>query len=67
MAHGDPKLGQKMVNFRGFSKKNFRTTGFELKFLIFLIFPNIFLWKLVEKIKVGMVLGQNMGQLGPLL
>ena len=44
MAHGDPKLGQKMVNFRGFSKKNFRTTGFELKFLIFLIFPNIFPW-----------------------
>ena len=70
MAYGDPifahKLGQKMVIFRGFSRTEyiifFRTTGFQLKLLILIESPNIFHWKPGKKIKVGVVLGQNLGQ-----
>ena len=57
MAHGDPifaQVGPKMVIFRGFSKKNFRTTGFQLKLLILIesptrCAPNIFHRKPVKK------------------
>ena len=57
------ELGQKIVIFSGFSKKNFRTTGFQLKFLILIEFPNILHWKPAKKIKLGVVLGQNVGQI----
>ena len=40
-----------------------RTTGFQLKFLILIEFPNIVHWKPVKKIKLGVVLGQNLGQI----
>ena len=40
----------------------FRTTGLHLKLLILIKSPNIFHWKPQEKIKVGVVLGQNLGQ-----
>ena len=52
------KLGQKIVIFRGFSKKFFRTTGYQLKFLILIEFSNILHWKPAKtKIKLGVVLG----------
>ena len=57
------KLGRKIVIFGGFSKKNFRTTGFELTFLILIEFPNILHWKPAKRIKLGVVLGQNLGQI----
>ena len=57
------KSGRKIVIFRGFRKRFFRTTGFQLKFLIFIEFPNILHWKPAKKIKSGMVLGQNLGQI----
>ena len=57
------KLGQKIVIFRGFSKIFFRTTGFQLKFLILIELANILHWKLAKKIKLGVVLGQNLGQI----
>ena len=41
----------------------FRTTGFQLTFLILIEFPNIFHWKPAKKIKLGVVLGQNLGQI----
>ena len=64
VAHRDPIfaqicLGKKMVNFWGFSNI-FITTEFQLKLLI-LIEGNIFHWKLATKIKVGVVLVQNLG------
>ena len=44
-------------------KKFFRTTGFQLKFLKLIEFPNILHWKPAKKIKLGVVLGQNLGQI----
>ena len=41
----------------------FRTTGFQLTFLILIEFPNIFHWKPAKKIRVDVVLGQNLGQI----
>ena len=41
----------------------FRTTGFQLTFLILIEFPNIFHWKPAKKIRVVVVLGQNLGQI----
>ena len=41
----------------------FGTTGFELKFLILIEFPNIFHWKPAKKIKAGVVSGQYLGQI----
>ena len=40
-----------------------RTTGFQLKFLILIESPNIVHWKPAKKIKLGVVLGQNLGQI----
>ena len=40
-----------------------RTTGFQLKFLTLIEFPNILHWKPAKKIKLGVVLGQNLGQI----
>ena len=58
------KLDQKIAIFRGFSNFS-RTTGYQLKLLILIESPNIFLWKLAKKIKKGVVLGQNFGQIRP--
>ena len=57
------KLGQKMVIFRGFSKILCRTTGFQLNFVKLIELPNIFHSKPAKKIKVAVVLGQNLGQI----
>ena len=57
------KLGQKVAIFGRFSKKDFRTTGFKLKLLISNKSLNIFQWKPAKKIKLGVVLGQNLGQI----
>ena len=57
------QLGQKVVIFGRFSKKDFRTTGFKLKLLISIKSLNIFQWKPAKKIKLGVVLGQNLGQI----
>ena len=65
MAHGDPifaQVGPKIVIFRGFSNF-FRSTGFQLKLLILIKSPIIFHWKPAKKIEVGVVLGQNLGQI----
>ena len=43
------ELGQKIVIFSGFSKEIFRTTGFQLKFLILIEFPNILYCKPAKK------------------
>ena len=59
------KFSQKMLIFRGFSKFFFRTTGFQLKLMILIASPNIFHWKPAKKIKVGLVLRQNLGQIRP--
>ena len=40
-----------------------RFTGFQLKFLIIIEFPNILHWKKAKKIKSSVVLGQNLGQI----
>ena len=40
-----------------------RTTGFQLKFLILIESPNIVHWKPAKKIKLGVVLGQNLDQI----
>ena len=52
-----------MVIFRGFSKIFSELLDSKLKFLILIEFPNIFHWKPAKKIKVGVVLGQNLGQI----
>ena len=39
-----------------------RTTGFQLAFLILIKFNNIVHWKPAKIIKLGVVLGQNLGQ-----
>ena len=46
------KLGQKIVIFRGFSSF-FRTTGFQLNFLILIEFLNILHWKTAKKNQIG--------------
>ena len=66
VAHGHPsllKLGQKMEIFKCFRKKNLRTTGFQLLLLIVIESLNIFHWNPAKKIKVGVVLGKNLGQI----
>ena len=40
-----------------------RTTGFQLKFLILIEFPNIVHLEPAKKIKLGVVLGQNLSQI----
>ena len=40
----------------------FRTTRFQLNFLILIEFPNILHWKAAKKINLGVVLGQNLGK-----
>ena len=57
------QVGAKMVIFQRFQQNIFRTTRFQLKFLTLIEFPNIFHWKPAKKIKVGVVLGQNFGQI----
>ena len=52
VAHGDPIFTQ-------VGTKN----GFQLKLLILIESHNIFYWKPAKKIKVGVVLGQNLGQI----
>ena len=52
MAHGDPifaQVGPKNGNFQRFQQNLFRTTGFQLTFLILIEFPNIFHWKPAKK------------------
>ena len=59
-------LGNKcllVVIFRGFSNFFFTTTGFQLKLLILIESPDIFHWEPAKKIKVGVVLGQYLGQI----
>ena len=56
--HGDPsfaQVGQKIVIFRRFLQKIFRTTGFQLKFLILIKFPKYFIGNQQKKIKLGVV------------
>ena len=43
----------------------FGTAGFQSKFLKLIEFANIFHWKPAKKMKVGLVLGQNLGQPRP--
>ena len=52
-----------MVIFRGFSKIFSELLDSKLKFLILIEFPNIFHWKPAKKIRVVVVLGQNLGQI----
>ena len=66
MAHEDPsfaQVGLKNSNFQRFQQNFFRTNGFQLNFLILILFPNIPHWKPAKKIKLGVVLGQNVGQI----
>ena len=52
MAHGDPIFAQvvpKNSNCQRFQQNLFRTTGFQLKFLILIEFPNILHWKAAKK------------------
>ena len=65
VAHGDPsfaQVGPKNSNFQRFQQNIFRTTGFQLKLLILIEYPNIFHQKPAKKIKMC-VLGQNLGQI----
>ena len=57
------KLGQKIVIFRGFSKSFSELPGFQLNCLILIEFPNILHCKTAKKVKLGVVLGQNLGQI----
>ena len=57
VAHEDPSFAQVRL------KKFFRTNGFQLNFLILILFPNILHWKPAKKIKLDVVLGQNLGQI----
>ena len=66
VAHGDlffAEVGPKNRNFFTFQQKIFRTTGFQLKFLKLIEFPNISNWKQAKKIKVGVGLGQYLNQI----
>ena len=68
VAHGDPILSQvglKNGNFQDFQRFFFRTTAFQLKLLKLIESPNIFDWKPAKKIKVGLVLEQNLFQICP--
>ena len=67
VAHGAlflQKLGQQMVNFRGFSR-NFSELldSIHLRLLMSIESLNVFHWKRAKKIKVVVVLGQNLGQI----
>ena len=54
VAHGDPI----------FAQVGLKTTGFQLKFLILIEFPDILHLKPAKKkTKSGVVLGQNLGQI----
>ena len=57
------KLDQNILSFRDFSKIFSELIGFQLKFLILIKFPNICHWKSAKKIKVGAILGQNLGKI----
>ena len=57
------QVGLKNSNFQSFQQKIFRTTGLQLEFLILIEFPNILHWKPAKKIKLGVVFGQNVGQI----
>ena len=66
VAHGNPffvQVGPKNSNFEIFQQKFSRTTGFQLKFLILIELSNIFNWEPAKKTRVGVVLGQNLGQI----
>ena len=68
VADRDPifeKVGPKNGNFQGFQQKLFKTTGFQLKLLISIESLIVFHWKPAKKIKVGVILGQNLGQIRP--
>ena len=68
VAHWDhifAKVGQKNSNFQGFQQKNFRATEFQLKSSISIESLNIFHWKPAKYIQMGLVLGQNLGQIRP--
>ena len=56
------KLDQKIVIFRGFGKI-FQNYWIPIKFLILIKFPNILHWKPAKKDNLGVVLGQNLGQI----
>ena len=58
------KLGRKIVIFR---KRFFRTTGFQLKFLIFIEFPNILHWKSAKKSNQVWSWGKTWAKLCPML
>ena len=57
------QFGPKNGNFQRFLQTFFRTTWFWSKFLILIEFPNIFHWKPATKLRLGVVLGQNLGQI----
>ena len=66
IAHGDLIFAQvepKNSNFQRFQQNSFRSTGFQLKFLILIRLSNIFHQKPAKKIKLGVVLGQHLGQI----
>ena len=57
MAHGDPsfaRAGQKILEI-------FRTTGFQLKLLVLIEFPNILHCQPVKKNQIGCGLGAKFG------
>ena len=57
------QVGPKNSNFQRFQQNVFRTTRFQLKFLILIELPNILHWKPAKKTKLGVVLGQILGQI----
>ena len=64
VAHGKPifaQVGPKNGNFQGFQQFFFRTTGFQLKLLILIEFPNIIHRQSTKKKKVGVVFGAKFG------
>ena len=66
--HGAPifaKVGPKNGNFWEFQQIFFRTTRFQLKLLQLIESLNIFHWKAAKKVKVGVILGENLGQIKP--
>ena len=64
VTHDDPffaQCGSKNGNFQRFQQTFFRTTGFRLKFLILIEFPNRFHWKQATS-QSGCDLGAKFGQ-----
>ena len=59
VAHGDPIFAKR------FYQIFFRTSRFQLKLLKSIESLNIFHWKPAKKINMGVVLGQNLGQIRP--